>query len=211
MWIDYTALLGLQKLLFSPLCRFCGGSLPSAGRICYSCGKEILAGYIGNNSQVFSYEGAVAGLIRDLREREGWNTQALLLQIMRRKGLLKKWRGNFDFIVLAPSSQRNGLDDFARQMAREIQVPYLPCLGKKTRTQHDKNAGERMDTECFVYVKNSPSLAAKKILLLDDVCTTGTTLEMSAYQLRKEKAIVTKMALARKVMPSLGGESQNSK
>jgi predicted amidophosphoribosyltransferase len=95
------------------------------------------------------------------------------------------------------------MEVFAKALAKELRIPLLPCLSKSKRTQHDKNAYERMDAPCFVRFKAGINLNGKRLLLLDDVSTTGTTLEMSAYVLRKQGAFVDTFSLAHKKMPSL--------
>lgn len=129
---------------------------------------------------------------------------------MRRKNRLERWANRYDAVVLAPSSKRNGMSEFGSALARALGIEWIDCLEKTKRTQHDKNAKERMDASCFVYFKSGFSIDRKRILLLDDVSTTGTTLSMSAYILRKHGAIVDSYSLAHKMVKSLERKSQET-
>jgi hypoxanthine phosphoribosyltransferase len=70
-----------------------------------------------------------------------------------------------------------------------------------------------MDGELFLQFSTGQEYKVrdKKVLLFDDVSTTGTTLEQSAYLLRQAGAReVVDFRLAVKVMESFEGESQET-
>ncbi|MGZ3712959.1 MAG: ComF family protein [Bdellovibrionota bacterium] len=69
-----------------------------------------------------------------------------------------------------------------------------------------------MDTACFVsFAGKKAQVDGKKILVIDDVFTTGTTLDLAAYVLRKAGAKrVSIFALAHQVMPSFKRECEEA-
>src|SRR5690606_18686500 len=75
-----------------------------------------------------------------------------------------------------------------------------PFLKVGYHTQHGRTLTERMDAPCFMKLKHG---VQGKVLLIDDVHTTGTTLDQCAYLLRQGGASeVVVYALARQMMPS---------
>src|SRR3989344_966364 len=79
----------------------------------------------------------------------------------------------------------------AEALARRLNLEYLPVLRKvkKTKSQIDLPREERL-----LNVKDSfdcephPSLRGRKIILIDDVATTGATLNECARELKKQNA-----------------------
>lgn len=102
--------------------------------------------------------------------------------------------GFFDLIVPIPMhkvKQRkrgyNQCDGIARGLAAVLEIPWASdVLEKKvnTQTQTRKNRMERFDNANSVYgIKNKEVVKGKRILLVDDVITTGATISMCAHLL----------------------------
>lgn len=90
-----------------------------------------------------------------------------------------------------------------RALAKELKLPLVqPFTKVGRRSQHGRSVSERMNSVCFVQLKvEGDFLKGKKLLLLDDVYTTGTTLDQCAYLLRKAGADeVTAFSLARQMV-----------
>ena len=88
----------------------------------------------------------------------------------------------FDFICSVPSNNRYGYNHcgyIARQMAKILKIPYsenfLHCV-KKTKKQHRSTFKERLINVEGKYKCNT-RLDNKRILLVDDIKTTGATLD----------------------------------
>ncbi|OJW69765.1 MAG: competence protein [Candidatus Amoebophilus sp. 36-38] len=106
----------------------------------------------------------------------------------------EEWDYKFDCIVPVPlHPQRlrergyNQSDYFAKGMASVLAISwYSDCLKrtKNTVTQTHQNKMERLDNlmDAF-YVVNSSIIQNKHVLLVDDVITTGSTLEACALSL----------------------------
>jgi len=81
----------------------------------------------------------------------------------------------------------NQSDEIAKGFAREIDVPFVPGILERTRytdTQTKKKRYERWEnTEGSFVVGNQQSIEGKHIGIMDDVITTGATLESCGQQL----------------------------
>jgi ComF family protein len=97
----------------------------------------------------------------------------------------------FDFIVPIPmhpgKKRRRGYNQselVGRYLSRYLDIPLktdILCKIRNTRPQSRLNREERLRNLDGVFiVKNSPELEGKIILLVDDVVTTGTTLNTCA-------------------------------
>jgi predicted amidophosphoribosyltransferase len=157
---------------------------------------------------LFRYSEAVTELMALLRAPVHQKVAEALLRLAKDSEWLETLRG-VELVILAPQNRKHavsGLESFGRLLARELKAEFVfGVLQKKsTHSQHGLSFGERMNGSCFVSCKSEFRVKGSSILLLDDVWTTGTTLDMSAYILRKAGAKnVERRALARQMMPGL--------
>ncbi|MDD5145524.1 MAG: phosphoribosyltransferase family protein [Candidatus Pacebacteria bacterium] len=82
----------------------------------------------------------------------------------------------------------NPSEEIAKELAKNLNLPLLAdCLIKikETRPQMELSAEERMENIKGVFaVENAEKIKDKKILLVDDVYTTGSTMEECAGALK---------------------------
>jgi len=100
-------------------------------------------------------------------------------------------------IVPAPTAtsrvRQRGYDQaklIARQLAREAHLPYTDCLQRHGQT-HQVGASRQQRHKQLVgafRLRRPQAVCNKHILLIDDVLTTGATLEAAAVVLRQAGA-----------------------
>lgn len=104
----------------------------------------------------------------------------------------------YDFITSVPLSESrlkergyNQAELLARELSRAIKIPYENVLKKvkDNKTQHDLNLEERIENVKGVYaVLDSNLVRGKRVLICDDIITTGSTLSECINELLKSGA-----------------------
>lgn len=189
--------------MYAPACFVCKKLVPAhngvpAGRTCQSCRKKIR---VYASFSPYSYDDpAIKTLIHDLKYRRmRANAQilgALLSRAIAYQGLLL----SRDFIIipipLHPSRKRTrgfnqaGLiaEALGGKLGIDVRADILRKI-KNTRPQMELPREERLENVSGAYaVSDSNSIINRTIILLDDVKTTGATLESAARALRSAGA-----------------------
>ncbi len=149
----------------------------------------------------------MTGLLSCLRGTAPRKAAAWSFAFLRRQGFLVEWKTKgFQLLVLAPQNPRketSGLVLLGEMLSRELKIPVLEPFEKiGARTQHGRSLAARMDTACFIRLRVEREWG--KVLLIDDVHTSGTTLDLCAYLLMQAGAVrVEKFCLARQMVPRL--------
>jgi ComF family protein len=181
-------------------CRVCGKSLGTGYQdvTCVSCNARRYA-FIQNVSR-YAYQ----GIIRDsiLKMKFGvnnlWIARELGLQLA--ETIEERYAGiDFDFVTYVPLSQLkylkrrfNQAEEIAIFVAKQLCVPLVETLSKtrNTETQSNLKLKERAHNVKGAFTAVNPDqIAEKTILLIDDVFTTGNTLDACAGHLRKMGAM----------------------
>lgn len=183
-----------------PFCVCCGD--PVAGDIqhdytCYACSRNTPAFTFARSA--VRYEGAVGTALRDLKYNNAvWVAQELaelLLACVRAEYSDEE----FDFVSavpLHPSRQRargfNQSGLLAASLARKMNLPYKEKAARRVRptsTQTGLTAPQRAANVSGAFRSGIfSSLKGKRILLVDDVMTTGATVNACADALKKAGA-----------------------
>ncbi|HEY3118360.1 MAG TPA: ComF family protein [Chloroflexota bacterium] len=175
--------------LTAPLCPRC--SVPSAGgRLCHQCAgrahptRAILARY--------PFEGAIraalVGLKYESRTRLAPHLAVALVAALEARPI------SFDVVVpvpLAPGRRQarghNQSELLARALAAERGVELAPGILRReheTRPQQGLSARERrINVRGAFAAAPDSSLDGRRVMLVDDVCTTGATLDACAQAL----------------------------
>ena len=177
-----------------PQCFWCG--TPSlGGKTCSLCQSVITLGGLVVAS---SYTGAareLIGLLKYHRQRDAAAALAATLT-----PLLDS--ANFDIVTSVPVAtsrlrQRgyNQSELIAKSVARSLTLPYRPLLRRVRNTQQvGKSRRQRLEQVSDVFVaRGTPS---SRVLIIDDVLTTGATLNACAVTLRNAGADETWGAVA---------------
>jgi ComF family protein len=184
-------------LLFPPKCCFCGKIVfTHRDDVCPAC-WETLPGLSGGESRIefaarcisaLKYEGAVRrGFLRYKFSGDYWLGEVfgeILAGVV-----FEALDGEFDAVTWVPLSARRrrsrGYDQakiLADTVAGLLGFPLIPSLAKKRDTAANsslKNADERAPNVSGAY-EPLPGIENRRLLLIDDVLTTGATLSECA-------------------------------
>jgi len=121
----------------------------------------------------------------------------------------KKIDESLDFIIPVPpdKGRKREFDPvleiakiLSKQLGLKLLIHHLVKI-KKTLPQAGLSRNQRLNNlnGAFKFINTTPSIKGKKILLIDDVYTTGTTVKKCTELLTKEEADVVALTLARSI------------
>lgn len=200
----------LLDLLFPPKCPFCRKMLEEGqALLCPNCQRSLpwslgkqaerKTEFIDLCTAPLWYQGAV----RDSHHRykfSGVRAYAGTYALLMAQCVTDRLAGEFDVITWVPLSRcrrrRRGYDQselLARRMGEELGVP---CEGMLKKTRHTKaqsglkGESERRANVLSAYtLRTGAQVDGRRILLVDDVMTTGATLSECARMLRMAGAV----------------------
>lgn len=221
-WTKY-----LYNLILPNRCPGCNAILQAEELVCDTCGEHMLIEHdavchiCGKSpclcgKRDFSYDRAVAAcsyadetipaVIR-LKRSENTNFAYFSARILAERIRYSLNYGNFDYVMPVPmhisKQRRRGYNQaalIAKEIAGFLEIPYRDDVLYKNKTrhaQHELNAQERaLNVSSFGI--HDISLEGKRILLCDDVLTTGNTMSRCAALLKQNgaEAVVAAAAAA---------------
>lgn len=191
-------------LFYPARCALCGGVLAGKGPFCPRCAgalplippeKMVREGPWGRCASALYYEEGVRQAVRALKfHGESWRAKALAPLMTR--AAAECLGGEFDAVTWAPVSRKRlrerGYDQsrlLAEAMCRPWGVRPEPFLRKTADTPAQSSLGEaeRRENVKGVYT-GLPAARGRRVLLTDDVLTTGSTLAACVQALEEAGA-----------------------
>ena len=172
-----------------PFCSHCGLPLEPTG-YCAACAAHRFAFTAGRSWGV--YWGGLRQAILSLKHRQNPNLGLALAENLLALYTQQAW--SVDLLIPIPLGQRrlrqrgyNQIDLLGRPFARQAGLPYASNVlirQHETLPQFELNAAERWDNLHGSFRADPASLGGISVLLVDDIMTTGATLDAAAQALR---------------------------
>jgi len=206
----------------SPFCATCRSALETDRfAACWRCGttigphETVMDGcsHCRTSSFQFSrvvrlgiYEGLLREVILRMKTQAGETLAWSMGELFAHRCALQFVPSNLDGVVAVPlhwkrrlSRGYNQSDTLARAVARQLQKPYIAgglARSRYTERQVGQSAAQRRTNVVDSFVAPHPArLRGKKLLLMDDVLTTSSTVDEAARTLRKAGAAEVQVAV----------------
>jgi ComF family protein len=178
----------------TPLCTTCRAALPRTGH--HAEPANLLAQQFWGRlplAHAFAYlnftrRGLAQGLVHALKYRGQQTVGVLLGQLYGHELAAANLATEFDVVLPVPLHPRklkargfNQSDCFAQGLAHSLQLPWhadVLARVRATTTQTRKTRTERLDNVEAIFTVTQPArVTGQRVLLVDDVITTGATTE----------------------------------
>ena len=197
--------------LTPPLCDRCGDPLPTWRVIsvplacCPRCrrGRRV----IDRARAIGAYDGALRAIVHALKYEGRRSLARPLGRLMRERGAdMLAGAAALVAVPLHPSRRRRRGFNQAADLARHLGMPVIPALRRvrPTATQTDLPAGRRHRNvrDAFAATRAAAALIGAVVVLVDDVSTTGATLDACARTLKEAGVSEVRALTAARVVSS---------
>ncbi|ARA98464.1 MULTISPECIES: ComF family protein [Geobacillus] len=211
---SYNPIASWRQLLFledvDVLCPRCRGSFALIdGRLCEMCGRPLDEASPSPCADCLRWQedeqwGGVLVKNRSVYVYNDWMKEVVTLWKFRgdyaivdafRRPFVHAFRQSFGrewHIVPIPLSPERLYErgfNQAEALARQLPFPSFPWLARKhSEKQSKKSRRERLETDNPFFLTDCPPLTGKRIVLIDDIYTTGITVRHAARVLREAGA-----------------------
>ncbi len=176
------------------------------------CGECLESSPLDRNLSLFLYEKPIKSAIYNFKYSDKTYLARTFAWMMATKlqSLAQKDR-DFDLILSVPLHKKrqrlrgyNQADLLAKYLSEELQIPYdskALSRTKNTQTMNRLTKSQRAPNVRDAFSLENHQIKTKKILLIDDIYTTGATAKAIAALLKKHGAAhVTMISIARVVL-----------
>ncbi len=178
----------LRACVTQVCCEKCGKPIVSFGtkQRCYRC-LNATSGYFDKIASAYIYDSPVRESIVRYKSK-GIQSYAKTYARILSTALEQHYAGlTFDFICAAPSHQNktiyqsfDNVELICRYLSKETGIPFRKGTIKKIRKtakQTTLGFAQRLENlKNSMVAPQSDAIAGKKVLLIDDICTTGATI-----------------------------------
>jgi len=201
----------ILSIIYPQVCLICGR--PVQKEICNKCelmlNRQLALGiddYTLNNEKEFdehmylyAYDGIIRKLILQYKFQEKSYLYKIFVKNLKNNKKMYLFLKKYDIIIPVPISKKrikqrgyNQSSLLALEISKVFNIEYNDnslIKSKHTESQSSLNKEERIKNVENVYsVKNQEKILNKKILLLDDIYTTGSTVNECSKVLKQEGA-----------------------
>ncbi|MBQ3378803.1 MAG: ComF family protein [Clostridia bacterium] len=193
----------ISRLIFPPKCIVCGELLYESENepLCNECRKRISFiesrpksdGQRLQTVSAVSYLPPIRNTLVSVKSHESTYKIKGLCLLAAQAARTSYKSSSFDLIAVVPSSEKSvrrvgfdRMDTYGRALSRELKIKYDKNAIKKireTKKQHTLSAKERLTAQKGAF-SASPTVRGKRVLLFDDIVTTGATLNECAAALK---------------------------
>ena len=178
------------KIIHPPICKICGQVVQTNG-VCTRC-KTVHPCYKAVRAWA-EFDGPIRNAIHDLKYRKNIALGATFAQYLVQLFRIYNWP--IDIVVPVPLAKErqkqrgyNQAAILAQPLAQELHIPYNPNILrriKETQSQVDLSFTERQNNVKDAFQATHQDIQKKTILIIDDVTTSGSTLNACADALMK--------------------------
>ena len=195
----------LRSMIYPDFCPFCGGMIEPLEIICPSCDDEVRRKHIPIKGGArgfrcvssFVYDGKVRRMILRIKFFKRIQYIRQLADILISDITHTYGENAFDFITAVPmhpvdkyKRELNQSEVIAKVLSKVMDIPYHDTLVKikRTKKQHTLTYAERKTNLIGAFKLIDKELVRdKKILIIDDIVTSGYTLGTCCKELCKGK------------------------
>lgn len=196
-WLCETCRDELEKLEEGACCVRCASPLPDAKSPCGRCKGHGLRPF-ARIARLSTYESTTKELIHAIKYRHRWATIDRVVDRLADRELVNSIMKDANVIVPIPmhyfrsvSRGFNQAELMGRRFSKRFRVPMTRALKRRRATEsqtafHSRQARVKNMRDVFEVIEPDV-LRGKRVVLVDDVMTSGATLRSAAREIRKAK------------------------